>query len=95
MKGYVYILQSLKNQRFYIGSTNDLERRFLEHNSGKNKYTSLNKPFKIVFSQEYDDISQARKVEFKLKSFKSRKILEKIINDGFCKINVSDARLKP
>ena len=95
MKGYVYILQSLKNQRFYIGSTNDLERRFIEHNLGKTKYTSLNKPFKMVFSQEYENLEMARKVEFKLKSFKSRKILEEIIGDGFCKINVSDARLKP
>jgi len=95
MKGYVYILQSLKNQRFYIGSTSDLRRRLIDHNLGKSRYTSFNRPFELVFSQEYLNLIEARKVEYKLKSFKSRKILEKIIENGFCSINVSDARLKP
>ncbi len=97
MVGYVYILKSLKNQRFYIGSTNDLERRIFEHNSGSNKskFTRDNCPFELVFSQEFETLILARKVEYKLKSFKSRKILEKIISDGVCKISVSDARLKP
>ena len=94
MKGFVCIIQSLKNQRFYIGSTNDLERRVFEHNSGKNKYTRLNKPFKLVFSQEYTNLTEARKVESKIKKYKSKIILEKIINDGFCKVKVSDAQLK-
>ncbi|MBI2096105.1 MAG: GIY-YIG nuclease family protein, partial [Candidatus Taylorbacteria bacterium] len=30
---YVYVLRSLKNGRFYIGCTNNLERRIFEHNS--------------------------------------------------------------
>ncbi|KKQ78844.1 MAG: hypothetical protein UT01_C0058G0001, partial [Candidatus Daviesbacteria bacterium GW2011_GWA1_38_7] len=29
--GVVYILQSQVNQRYYIGSTCDLERRLIEH----------------------------------------------------------------
>lgn len=87
MKGFVYILQSLKNQRFYIGSTNDLERRVLEHNSGKNKYTNLNKPFKLVFSQIFEELTMARKVEYKLKQLKSRRVIFNIIESGKIEID--------
>ncbi|MBI2595577.1 GIY-YIG nuclease family protein [Candidatus Daviesbacteria bacterium] len=81
--GIVYILRSLVNGRFYIGSTNDLERRFGEHNLGKSKATKFTAPFELVFRQEYDSLNKARRVENKLKKFKSKIILEKIINDSF------------
>ena len=38
MTFYVYVLKSLKDQRLYIGSTNNIERRIQEHNGGKSKY---------------------------------------------------------
>jgi len=80
--GYVYILKSLKNATFYIGSTNNLERRLDEHNRGLSKYTSLNRPFELVFSQEFENETVARQMEFKLKQLKNSKILEKIIVAG-------------
>ena len=90
MVGYLYILKSLKNQRFYIGSTDNLERRLIEHNSGseKSKFTKNNRPFELVFSQEYESLKIARKIEYKLKSFKSRKIIEEIVKDGICNLKV-------
>ena len=88
MVGYVYILKSLKNGKYYVGSTDNLERRIFEHNSGKSKYTRLSKPFELVFSQEFETLVLARKVEFKLKSFKSKKIIEQIIEDGVCRMKV-------
>ena len=36
---FVYILQSLKDNKRYIGSTNEIQRRVEEHNSGKVKST--------------------------------------------------------
>ncbi len=80
IEGFVYILQSLKNNRFYIGSTTNLKRRFEEHNSGKSKYTSESKPFILIFSQKYYSIHMARKAEYWLKSQKDKKFLQKIIN---------------
>ncbi|HVZ58202.1 MAG TPA: GIY-YIG nuclease family protein [Patescibacteria group bacterium] len=82
---FVYILQSLNNSRYYIGSTTNLARRLEEHNAGKSTYTSLTKPFILVFNQEFSSLTQARKIEMKLKSFKSKKILESIIKDGYIK----------
>jgi putative endonuclease len=87
MKGYVYILRSLKNQRFYIGSTNDIKRRLEEHNRGKSKYTSFSRPFELMFSQEVDDLTIARKAEYKIKNFKSKRIVIDIIKAGKIKID--------
>lgn len=81
----VYILQSEKNKRYYVGSTNNLERRLKEHNSGKTLSIRFTKPYSIVFSQEFDSIELARKIELRLKKYKSRKILEKIIQDKVIK----------
>jgi len=84
---FVYILRG-KNGRFYIGSTNNLERRFAEHQSGKSKYTSENLPIELVFKQEYQSILIARKIEYKLKRFKRKDIIEKIIREGTIKMGI-------
>ncbi len=78
---YVYILRSLKNKRYYIGSTNDLVRRLSEHNRGHTKSTRFSKPFKLVFNQEYQTLIKARQIELKLKRFKSRHIIDKIVTE--------------
>lgn len=82
----VYILRSLKNSRYYIGSTTDIKRRLVEHNSGESKYTSLTRPFELVFSQNFEDIKTARRIELKLKRFKSKKIIDKIVGDGYIRL---------
>ncbi len=49
MKYFVYILQSLKDKKFYTGFTTDLKRRFEEHQSGKNFSTKNRTPFNLVY----------------------------------------------
>ena len=82
MTGYVYILKSLKNNRFYIGSTTNLQRRLIEHNSGRSTYTSFTRPFELIFYQKFDSITIAKKIEFKIKQFKSKKVIINIIESG-------------
>lgn len=84
MKPEVYILLC-SNSRFYIGSTNNLERRIQEHNSGKTISTRYILPVKVVFRQEFESLTKARRIERKLKDLKNIKILKKIINDGITK----------
>ena len=74
------------NRRYYIGSTLNLETRLKEHNSGKSRYTSFTNPFELVFSQKFESIQKARKVEYRLKKMKSRKVVDKIIGDGIIKL---------
>jgi len=87
MNGYVYILKSLKNNRFYIGSTINIKNRLQEHNSGNSVYTSFSLPFELVFKQEFETIKVARQIEYKLKQLKNREIIESIINKQKLYIN--------
>ncbi|MFA4891014.1 MAG: GIY-YIG nuclease family protein [Candidatus Gracilibacteria bacterium] len=79
MKGYVYILQSEKNGRYYVGSTNDLERRFKEHNGRQVRATKYICPLKLVYTEEFVDIIDARRRELQIKKWKSKKEIEKLI----------------
>ena len=79
---WVYIIESEKSGRYYIGSTQDLENRLREHNDGEVVATRYLRPLALVFSQQFENTGVARKVEHKLKKMKSRRILERIIADG-------------
>ncbi|MCP4651347.1 MAG: GIY-YIG nuclease family protein [PVC group bacterium] len=80
--GYVYILQSQKNQKYYIGSTDRcVTRRLEEHNSGLGgTFTKINGPWKIVCFKCYSSIEEARQQEKKVKSYKGGNAFKKIIN---------------
>lgn len=50
---YVYVLRSIKYNRFYTGSTDNLEKRLKEHNSGKTKSIKAFIPWEIIYKEEY------------------------------------------
>ncbi len=64
---YVYILKSKKDGQFYIGSTNNLRRRFKEHNEGKVSSRKHRIPFELIFYEAYKAEKDARKRESNLK----------------------------
>jgi putative endonuclease len=63
MIGIVYVLQSLSDGRTYIGSTNNVNRRIKQHNLGQVKSTKHRVPFKILFTEDFATLSEARKRE--------------------------------
>jgi len=65
---YVYVLKSLINGRLYTGSTNDLDRRLKEHNSGMSKYTKNTAPFELVYKETYNTRIEAYRREMYLKT---------------------------
>jgi putative endonuclease len=77
---YFYILHSLKTSRYYIGSCADMEKRLLMHNSGKVRSTKFHMPWKVVYTEKYNTLSEARYREYQAKSWKKRAALEKLIN---------------
>lgn len=79
---YIYILKSDFNNRYYIGCTQDLTSRFKKHNSGYVRSTKAYRPWTIVYHEQKSTLSQARKRETQIKSWKSRLSIEKLIGNG-------------
>jgi len=74
---YVYVIKSLKNERLYVGSTNDIKRRLKEHNDGVGgKYTKNNRPFKLVFYEAFLNKKDAMKDELFFKTGYGREVLK-------------------
>jgi putative endonuclease len=70
---YVYILLSLKDKRFYIGSTGDLIQREKDHDNGKVKSTCHRRPLKLICYECYPTKKEALRREKYLKSNDGRK----------------------
>jgi putative endonuclease len=74
---YVYVLKSIDHDRLYIGSTQDIEERIQRHNSGRTKSIKAYIPYKLIYSECYENKSDALKRERQMKnSGKIRKELK-------------------
>jgi len=69
----VYVLYSEIFKKLYIGYTSNIEQRFLSHNQlSKKGYTVKYRPWKIVYTELFEDKKQAIKREKELKSSRGR-----------------------
>ena len=75
MSHYVYVLKSLKDQKRYIGLTNNIKVRLSQHNSGKVTATRNRIPLVLIYLEEYDNRTEAAQREKFLKSGKGREFL--------------------
>jgi len=75
----VYILQSTKNKRYYIGSTSNLHKRLSQHNSGANHSTKGKGPWTLIYSEEFIDKKSAWVREHQIKKYKSGDAFKKLI----------------
>ena len=76
---YIYVLKSQKNSRLYTGSTDNVEKRLDEHNSGKSKATKYTRPFELIYRESYNTRAEAYQRELYLKTGKGRAELKKLI----------------
>ncbi|MBK7883692.1 MAG: GIY-YIG nuclease family protein [Chitinophagaceae bacterium] len=70
MSYFVYILKSLKDNKYYIGSTSDVSSRLIYHNKGLQRSTKHRIPFVLVLFEEFSDKASALKREKQIKSWK-------------------------
>jgi putative endonuclease len=80
MRYSVYILKSEKDESFYIGYSEDILKRLEKHNSSKTGYTSTKKPWKLVYTEGFDNKTDAIKREKFLKRQKNSTFYENLIN---------------
>ena len=70
---YCYILEC-SDGSYYVGVTDDPQRRLREHNQGKGSdWTSNHRPVRIVWSEEHPSLSSARQREIQIKGWSRAK----------------------
>jgi putative endonuclease len=77
----VYILYSQKLNRFYVGTSDDPNRRVFEHNSGKydDAFTKNGIPWSLFLVISDLTSEQAYKLERHIKKMKSKKFIENLV----------------
>lgn len=68
MSNWVLYILKCKDDSYYTGITNDLDKRLSDHESGKGaKYTRGRGPFKMVYNESHKNRSDASKREYEIK----------------------------
>jgi len=75
----LYILKSESAARHYVGISSDPERRLYFHNAIEKGFTSRYRPWSLVYVKEYPSKAVAQFAEKRIKSWKSRKMIERLI----------------
>lgn len=77
---YVYVLQSLKDRQLYVGYSENVHKRFEEHQSGKVKSTASRRPFRLIFFEAYTHSVDAKRREDYLKTTKGKVALRLMLH---------------
>ncbi|OHA88902.1 MAG: hypothetical protein A3C70_02015 [Candidatus Zambryskibacteria bacterium RIFCSPHIGHO2_02_FULL_43_14] len=77
MSYFVYILECA-DESFYVGCTNDLEKRINQHNNLKSgaHYTKLRRPVVLKHKEKFNTLKDARKRESEIKGWRREKKLD-------------------
>ena len=82
---YIYILTNKNKTTLYIGVTNDLQRRFSEHQEGiGSKFTKRYNIHHLIYYESFNNISKAIAREKQLKRWsrmKKEKLIEIVNSD--------------
>jgi len=77
---FVYVLESLKDKGYYVGICKDLSKRLAKHNNGGVRSTKNRKPFKLIYTERFENYLSARIREKEIKSYKGGNKFKKLIN---------------
>jgi putative endonuclease len=80
MNYFVYVIQSSKDHKFYIGSTANVEARLMYHNSGRQRSTRKRIPFHLVYTETFNAKGDALKREKYIKSLKGGEAFRRLIS---------------
>lgn len=78
---YTYVLESDKGRNLYIGYTQDLKKRFQEHNRGLNKSTRHNAPWRLIYYEACLNVMDAKRRENYLKTSQGSRLLKRRLKE--------------
>lgn len=76
---FVYVLLSQKDKQFYIGFTNNVQRRLIEHNAGRNVSTAKRRPLQLIYYEAHLSKIDALRRENYFKTSKGKTTLRMIM----------------
>jgi len=77
---FLYILQSDKTGKYYVGIAADIDDRVLRHNQNRTHATKGRGPWLLVYFEEHSSRTNAEAREREIKSWKSAKLIRKLIS---------------
>ena len=80
MPFYVYIQYSSSLDQYYIGHTEDLQKRIFRHTNSGSKSTKKANDWVVKYTEEFESRGEAMHRELEIKSKKSRKYIEWLIS---------------
>ncbi len=74
MPFYVYVVEC-SDKTYYVGCTNDLDRRLKQHNESKwgAHYTKIRRPVALKHAEEFKTFLKARRREAEIKGWRREK----------------------
>ena len=79
---FIYILYSKNFDKYYVGSTENVESRLLRHNSKKVTSTKKYVPWLVVYTEQFATRAEAVNRENQIKKMKSRKYIEALVSNN-------------
>ena len=79
---YTYILYSKLRNKYYVGATGNLDARLKKHNTNHPGFTGHTGDWKVVWTQIFLEKKDAANKESQIKSWKSRKLIERLISSA-------------
>ncbi len=76
---YVYVLLSEKTGRTYVGSTDNIDRRLAQHNTGYSKSTRHGIPWRLPHVESFETRAEANQKERYHKTGKGREELQTML----------------
>lgn len=76
---YVYAIKSIARQYIYVGIASNVQKRILQHNSGRSRTTKPYTPFRTIFVEKVKDRRTAREREKYLKSRIGKEYLKTLL----------------
>ena len=78
---FTYILYSALKDKFYVGSCEDVNERLRKHNTNHAGFTGKTGDWVVKWAEEHASKTDALKREKQIKAWKSRKMIEKLIDE--------------
>ena len=79
MAYFVYILESEKDDTYYVGHASNLEERLNRHNQGRSVYTRSKLPWKLIYWEVFRSKGDAMRREKEIKGHKNRKYIVSLV----------------